>query len=554
MDINNCITALISSVNASAAVVSPGSRNAPIIYALDQRYFQVYSIVDERSAGFVALGIAKALNQPVILSCTSGTAALNYYPAIAEAFYARIPLIVLTADRPSDAIDQWDGQAIRQSKVFSNHVCKEFNTPEDYSNEKPFLSVAREINAYWEKNVPGPIHVNIPIKEPFYASLTPLKRVKSTSNFSNHRQRVSIAELEKYLKADFSDKRILVFNGMASGEQLEVVAEGLEGQTVVLSDANASQIKGMSHWDSMLYNSMSLGFEGLELLKPDVLITTGTTTVSKGLKLFLRKYQPTAHYHISHYDHVGKMFNTHPLVIHPDNCIKVDDQRLDEMTVSTPFKNLWGTLDTKVAELTNAIDWEAWNEFAAVRKCLRELDAKSELHVSNSMPVRYVNFCIDILQDRQLKVFGNRGTSGIDGCTSTAVGSALATEKQHYLLTGDIAFLYDVNALFNSHLPGNLKIVVLNNGGGGIFELISGPEKMGASRRFQTTDQHVNLKALCDAYGVGHLYAKNHRQLKRAIHKMQRSDECTVLEVVTNRESNKSFFEAWKATITSINS
>ena len=546
MDVNNCISAFISSINASAAVVSPGSRNAPVIYALNQRQFPLYSIIDERSAGFVALGLAKAYNQPVILSCTSGTAALNYYPAIAEAYYARVPLIVLTADRPPEAIDQWDGQAIRQDGVFNQHICQSFTTPDDYNNREPFVAIAKAINDYWESHVPGPVHVNIPIREPFYAGLKPIKQANSRANFTAHRQRASLLQLQKHLNLDLTGKNILVFNGMAAGERVKMEIDCLTGQTVELSDATAYQQGELNHWDTLFYNAISDGFKGLEDLQPEVLITTGTSTVSKGLKLFLRKCPPLHHYHISHYKHVGKMFGTDPEVIEPDDCIKLDEEVATDTTENSLFKKAWLSFDTDIAKRLLLLNWEDWNEFSATRHVLDELFPKTNLHVANSMPVRYVNFSLDLLKVKDLQVYSNRGTSGIDGCTSTAVGYALASEKQIFFLTGDVAFLYDTNALLNAKLPGNLKIIVLNNGGGGIFELIPGPEKMGESRRFQTTDQHVDIESLCNAYNVEHLKAKNHRQLKRAIHKMQRSDVCTVLEVVTDRQENRVFFERWK--------
>jgi 2-succinyl-5-enolpyruvyl-6-hydroxy-3-cyclohexene-1-carboxylate synthase len=549
VDVNNCISAFISGINASAAVVSPGSRNAPLIYALNQRQFPLYSIIDERSAGFIALGLAKAQMQPVILNCTSGTAVLNYYPAIAEAYYARVPLIVLTADRPPELIDQWDGQAIRQNGVFANHICREFTTPDTYSDVDSFLKIANQVNAYWESNIPGPIHINIPIREPFYASLKAVKQAKSNAVFSARRQRTSLLQLQKHLNQDFAGKKILVFNGMTSGENIELEIDCLEEQTVQLSDVTSHQQGELRQWDSILYNAISANFSGLEMLQPDILITTGTTTVSKGLKLFLRKHQPKQHFHISHFKHVGKMFGTSPIVVDPDCCIQLDEPFEVEAKEDTPYKKLWKQLEASANQTIGLLDWKDWNEFTATRNLLEHLLPKTRVHVGNSMPIRYASFCTDVLNKKDVQVYGNRGTSGIDGCTSTAVGYALASEKQVFLITGDVAFLYDINALLSSSLPGNLKIIVLNNRGGGIFELIPGPEKMGESSKFQTTEHDVDLESLCNGYGIEHLKAKNHRQLKRALYKMQWSDACMVLEVATNRADNRTFFELWKNTL-----
>ena len=261
MSINKCIHALVSGLAAENAVISPGSRNAPIIYHLSNSHIQCYSVVDERSAGFVALGMAKAKGKPVILNCTSGTAVLNYYPAIAEALYARVPLIVLTADRQPEKIDAWDGQAIRQKGVFANHIRAEFETPATYEVESSFSVIADKVNAYFESQIPGPIHINVPIREPFYADLAAIESDQKTTNLTNRKAEISLRLLQEQLGENFQGKNILVFNGMQSGEQVKLNIDCLAWQTVEISDITSNIPSELVSWDVFLYSHIKSRFE-----------------------------------------------------------------------------------------------------------------------------------------------------------------------------------------------------------------------------------------------------------------------------------------------------
>ena len=233
MNVQQCINTLVSHLPGSHAVISPGSRNAPVIYALHHSRKSCHSIVDERSAAFVALGMAKHTKQPVILSCTSGTAALNYYPAIAEAFYARVPLIILTADRPPEKIDAWDGQAIRQKGVYENHIRAAFQTPDSYEDTIAFMEIAQRVSKCMDSEIAGPIHINIPIREPFYDFNTEgleeiVNEVKKSKTFE-----ISASSIAKHTGLDFNLKKVLMFNGMDDGEDIRLASDD---NSVILSD------------------------------------------------------------------------------------------------------------------------------------------------------------------------------------------------------------------------------------------------------------------------------------------------------------------------------
>jgi 2-succinyl-5-enolpyruvyl-6-hydroxy-3-cyclohexene-1-carboxylate synthase len=545
MSVQHCINTLISHLPGSHAVISPGSRNAPVIYALDHSDKQCHSIIDERSAAFVALGIAKATREPVIISCTSGTAALNYYPAIAEAYYARVPLIILTADRPPEQIDAWDGQAIRQKGVYANHIRAEFQTPDTYEDTSVFRDMATRVQKCLDSEISGPIHINIPIREPFYR-FTEEGLTNETKRLKDFTQKnISVASIAAHLKEDFTLKKVLVFNGMESDENIVV---GSDDGTIMLSDITSNQTSDVHYWDAMLFSALSKtnGLDFLSVLRPDVLITTGTTTISKGLKRFLQHHKPKKHIHLTKYFEVGDMFSSNPQLLNPEDVRPVDEADADiDGERDGAYVNAWLNMTQEFKSRFSALDWSKYNEFTVTNYVVNNLPKKASLHISNSMPVRYVSFLLNSDVSNNI-VYANRGTSGIDGSTSTAVGNALVTKQDVYLITGDVAFFYDINALFNARLPQNLKIILLNNHSGGIFEMISGPDKMGDSMEYQTTPHAYEADKLAEHFGLGYFKADTIGKFAQGYDMLSGSEGAFILEVQTSKESNRAFFEQFK--------
>jgi len=546
MNIQKCINTLVSHLPAANAVLSPGSRNAPVIYALYNSSIQCHSIVDERSAAFVALGMAKHTKQPVILSCTSGTAALNYYPAIAEAFYARVPLIILTADRPPEKIDAWDGQAIRQKGVYKNHIRAEFQTPDGYEDTAAFAAVAKRVQNCLETEIEGPIHINIPIREPFYQFTKEGLDDIEMPAVKPKTYEVSAAAIAKHKGLDFDFKKVLLFNGMDDGEDIRLASDN---NSVLLSDLTANQTSDVHYWDAMLFSAQSKpnGLDFLSVLRPDVLITTGTTTISKGLKRFLQFHKPEHHFHITSYYEVGDMFESNPTIIHPEDIVKIEEAESDiNGERAGAYVNAWLNMTREFQERFSKLDWSKYNEFSVTNYVLGKIPDDAILHVSNSMPPRYVSFLLNS-DISNIVVHCNRGTSGIDGSTSTAAGNAMLTQKEVYLITGDVAFFYDINALYNESLPKNVKIILLNNGAGGIFEMISGPDKMGEALKFQTTPQVRTAEKLAEHFGLGYVGADTTGKFAQGMDLLIASEEPMILEVFTSRDSNLAFFEQFKS-------
>lgn len=545
MDIQKCINTLISHLPGEQAILSPGSRNAPVIYALHHSKKKCHSIVDERSAAFVALGMAKHTKKPVILSCTSGTAALNYYPAIAEAFYARVPLIILTADRPAEKVDAWDGQAIRQKGVYKNHIRAEFQTPDNYDDTSAFKEIAKRVQNCLNTEIAGPIHINIPIREPFYDFTTEGLEDTVVELATPKTFEISAAAIAKHTSLDFNFKKVLMFNGMDDGEDIRLASDD---NSVILSDLTANQTSDVHYWDAMLFSAQSKpnGLDFLSVLRPDLLITTGTTTISKGLKRFLQFHKPEHHFHITSYYEVGDMFETKPTIIHPTDLKPVEETDNDiDGERAGAYVNAWLNMTREFKERFSQLDWSKYNEFCVVNYVLSKIPKDAILHVSNSMPPRYVSFLLNS-DISNITVQCNRGTSGIDGSTSTAVGNAMLTKEDVYLITGDVAFFYDINGLYNESLPANLKVILLNNGAGGIFEMISGPDKMGEALPYQTTPQNRTAEKLAEHFGLAYHGADTIGKFAQGMDLLVSSEEPMILEVKTSRESNQKFFAQFK--------
>jgi 2-succinyl-5-enolpyruvyl-6-hydroxy-3-cyclohexene-1-carboxylate synthase len=495
-------------------VLSPGSRCAPLTLAFARHpHLRVRTVPDERSAAFIGLGMAQQTGRPVVLVCTSGTAAYNYAPAVAEAFYQNIPLLVLTADRPPEWIDQLDGQTIRQSKIYGGHVKRSLDFPVDTNHSDSQWYAARLLNEALNEAVSfpqGPVHVNIPLREPFYpeegeafgysSEVKIIEELPSAFGLPAQTWITLREEFQQY-------KRVLVVAGQ--GKQDEALHTEIRqfcratGAVLITDTISNQQAAG----ETINYHDVFLGAKHLHTaqeLKPDLLITFHKSLISKNLKLFLRKQEGMQHWHVQPAGMVSDTFQALTRIIRttPQDFFRNVVERAATEPKSLEFAQAWQELD-KLGEsvLERFQENSPFSEFKACYQVLRSLPTSSLLHLANSMSVRYANL-IGVAERKGVEVFANRGTSGIDGSTSTAVGSALGTDKLVTLLTGDMAFLYDRNALWHNYLPQNLRIVVLNNHGGGIFRMIEGPRSQPELEPFFETEQRQTARKTAEDMGL----------------------------------------------------
>lgn len=471
-------------------VVSPGSRNAPIVAGFIRvGGFTMLSAPDERAAAFMALGSAQATGKPAVVICTSGTAVLNLYPGICEAYYQRIPLIAISADRPENLIDQWDGQTIHQKDIFEKHILQGFHLDSDLHEsgaEKELLNHVARATAISRGKPCGPVHINIPLKEPIYTDLdTPAGTTFTLPELPSDAEK----SLEKIsIPAEWMNTgKILFLVGQHKPDEnlrhvLRSVSQMFPVVTDVLSNAHSEETIGCTENMDMIS----------DVHRPDILITTGMGVVSKNLKMQLRKLNITSHFHLGDGGFTGDPFFTRPVTLQADAAAVLADWIQQYGGKADPyFLHAWKTVCNEVPNLDLESD--------IIRSILKHIPEDACLQLGNSMVVRYANGCAKLPDT----VFGNRGTSGIDGSVSTAIGYAWANPEQKvYCITGDIGFLYDKNAWWCNPLPKNILVIIINNRGGMIFDRLHGPEKLPELRNFVHTPHHFDAKEIAEHYGV----------------------------------------------------
>ena len=547
------LVAICAAQGIRQVVLSPGSRCAPLTLAFARHpEMEVRTISDERSAAFIALGMAQQLKQPVVLVCTSGSAVLNYYPAIAEAFFQQIPLLVLTADRPPEWVDQWDGQTIFQEEVYVKHVKKSFRFPDSFAHLDQVRHAHRISNEaiHLSRQFPaGPVHLNLPLREPFYPE------EGETFNFPTHPPvvtlespeiRLSDASLGKLKSELASFQRILLVPGQQkeSPALLAVIERLVQNQQAVVVADSLSNLQGKGtitlhdHW---------LGLEELQgELSPDLVISFGKSIISKSLKLFLRK-QDITHWHIQPdgqakdtYARLTRILGSEPLEFLTWLAAQLP-------TMQSGYVQRWQQLEEQVATiLPKALEEAEFGEYRAVKQVLEALPAAVQLHVANSMAIRYVNF----LGRRIQEICCNRGTSGIDGSSSTAVGAAFVRTSLVTLITGDMAFFYDRNAFWHNYTMSNLRVIVLNNHAGGIFRLIDGPARQPELEEFFETKQSLSAKSLASEYGFHYASVTTSEELESALLRFyEPSLQPKIIEITSSSPRNADILKQIKESI-----
>ena len=536
-------------------VISPGSRNAPMMLTFPEyTELKCYSIVDERSAGFFALGMALKLQKPVVLNCTSGSALLNYAPAIAEAYYQNIPLIVLSADRPAHLIDCGDGQCIRQDDVFHNFIRKSVHLPENPSSKEDILNYQKlvlEAVNHSLSPIPGPVHINVPLAEPIYDT-QPKKALELITNHTTTHHTNHIEEKLRELKNlwNTSAKKLILIGQQAQDIELNQHIQKLsEREDVVIMTETTSNIatdRVIKHIDRVL---SQLNNENDVALLPDLLITVGGHIVSKKIKAYLRKEIKYQHWHIGENTQINDtFFHLDKHIQHNANDILSTLSETSILSDST-YRKKWMELSDKA----EVLHWEYIKKapysdllvFETIRKSLE--DKRINLHFSNSTPIRYSQL---FKYGNNIRIDCNRGVSGIDGSVSTALGASTIQQEITCLITGELSFFYDSNALWNKYLHPGFRIIVINNGGGGIFRFIDGPMQSHHLDYFETPHQR-SAKSLALENSLEYHSCENIKNLEVSLQRFFKIEtKAKVLEIFTPREENdkilKSYFSFLK--------
>ncbi|RZP00767.1 MAG: 2-succinyl-5-enolpyruvyl-6-hydroxy-3-cyclohexene-1-carboxylic-acid synthase [Flavobacteriales bacterium] len=540
------ITDLCFKKNIKNIVISPGSRNAPLTLGFNLNpYFKTYSVVDERAAAFFALGIAQQVKFPVVLVCTSGSALLNYYPAISEAYYSNIPLVILSADRPERLLNIGDGQTINQKNVFDKNIgySENLNQNDNYylnlfglrDNNQDKINKA--LNFSIEKQTP--VHINIPFSEPLYEITNSLS--VNTINKLPGLNNQNIKNIGSFRNKWQNSIKKIILIGVSSPEILCKKSIDLlvsDSSLLVLTE-NTSNVYHPSFCNKIDQLIAPLTNKELKEFRPEILITIGGMIISKKIKAIFRDNKPKEHWHIGIHDANDTFFclTKHFKTI-PNNIISKLYENFNDN--GTDYHNKWDLIISKRKEKHKKYLSELiYCDFKVFDYVLKSIPSNSMLQVSNSSAIRYTQL-FDI--DSSINVFCNRGTSGIDGSTSTAIGAASVFKSNTVFITGDLSFFYDSNALWNNFIPTSFRIILINNKGGGIFKILTKDNNTELFKKFFETKHDLYAKDLCNMYGFEYFMSDDEDKLKNVLNDFyNQSEKPRLLEVITDNDYNQDY-------------
>ncbi len=524
-------------------VLSPGSRNAPVIISFTQHSdIEAVSVLDERSAAFFALGMAQQKQRAVAIACTSGSALLNYASAIAEAFYQKIPLLILTADRPPHLIDVGDGQTIRQENVFANYIKRSYSLPLEITSETEKEEATLLINKAIDQTQfpePGPVHINIPFDEPLYG-LTGKPETGNALDTFGKQPPVDEKTRQLFLQHWHKSRKTLILAGQGEpSEKLNIILQHLsEFQQVAVMTETTSNLHSPAFMDEIDNLITEIPDEEMADFQPEMLITIGTSIVSKKIKKLLRKYPAKNHWHISP---SGEKRDTYFCLngiirTNADDFLTQEKENLTEN--SGQYRSFWQRHKVIVLQKSKAfLAKTGWCDLKVYELLFREIPENTLLHLGNSTPVRYAQLFGSL---PKFHYFSNRGVSGIDGQVSTAAGAAFAAkDKINTIITGDLGFFYDSNALMNQNLTPNLKIIVINNGGGDIFRFIPGSDTSAQREKFFAAKHNWKAEMIAKAFDIYYLRAENEAELKNCLSEFYaENSRPALLEIFTSKVEN----------------
>lgn len=520
---------VLSELGVGTFVCSPGSRNTPLLAAVAACESReggpdCVPVIDERTAGFVALGIAIGTRRPVALVCTSGSAVLNYAPALAEAYYRGIPLIVLSADRPREWIDQDDSQTIRQPGVLAGIVKQSYDYPvyPEGAKEADWHAnrMANDAMATALGGKPGPVHINIAVSLPLSTdprAALPIQRLVSVD-----RPAADLPKpLTRELASEASKVKILVVAGsLLPDDELSKALHKLSAypNVAVLAECLSNlRFPGVVVGADVIFSEAS-GTE-LEEIRPDLVITIGGALVSAKLKQWLRDNPPAQHWSVGYTHNTIDTFRilTRRIETRPSLFLRQLAGAMKRMVATgshADYAMKWKSLNLRSRGALETYSLSSpWSELEAFRILSHHIPHSANLFLSNGMCVRYA----DMWGIHGHACYGNRGVSGIEGCTSTAIGTALPYGGMTILITGDLSMTYDIGALATRLIPQRMRIIVVDNSGGGIFRFVATTRRQPDRERLWCVNPSLPLCELAGAYGLHYFEADSAQSLEEVL-------------------------------------
>lgn len=526
----NILTRLLIDYGVKKAVICPGSRNSPIAHNLclcDE--IECYAVTDERSAGFVALGLGLRCGEAVAICVTSGSALLNLAPAIAEAYYRECALIVISADRPQEWIGQADGQTIDQINALDPHIRKFVNAIEPNNTDESWYvnRIINEALIIGLQKYRAPIHINLPLKEPLFEYTIKTLPAQRKINYYANTERIS-----GILREFVSEPKSLIIVGQLSyplASSVDKTLMSLRNKVVVLQEMLSSKTNlPECHFDEAL----SVLMED-DSYRPNRVLYLGGTIVSKRLKSYLRRVAPKQVVYVSESGEVCDTFThlTDLLHIKIESALQILDGYSCNLNEST-FYRLWKQALVKAKAFSNSYK-PIYSHMLAVKTFHDILSREASNHIlayANSSAVRIGNIFSHAFIDV------NRGVNGIEGSLSVAVGLSLTVDRlcNVYCVIGDLSFFYDQNALWNIQIRSNLRILLLNNGGGAIFHQLSGLEQSPYRDVYISGHHSTSAKGICAQYSIKYHSVSNEPELERGLKQLlEPSDSPVLVEVFT---------------------
>lgn len=551
----NILTSLLLEYGVSDAVVCPGSRNAPIVHNLSVcEAIRCRPVTDERSAAFYALGLAIATRRPTVVCVTSGSALLNVMPAVAEAAYQHVPLVVISADRPQQWIDQLDGQTIPQSDALGRFVRKAVQLPEPHNDEERWLCrrLVNEAMHLATCRQGAPVHINVPISEPLFEFST--EQLPQLSRFNNIK-RAAIKDASMDMPDAFHEAKrpMIVIGQLAHGTISHETIRSLSEKYVVMSEPLSNPSYMTIHFDEAIRyivsdnSSINDDEDDKTAYYPDYVIYVGDTLVSKPARRFLRNAKAPSCLI------TPDAADIHDPLMTLTDIVECDSDSINALLASLcdapdtdercRFHDRWQSFLDACAAHADAYAPE-YSQMATVKyfeEQLADLDIDICVHYANSSAVRLA--CIYA----QHYVWCNRGVNGIEGSLSTAAGFSLATHDMTVCVIGDLSFFYDQNALWNSNLRGNLRIILLNNRGGGIFRQLPGLSDSPAADDLVMASHENTAQGICTQNDIGYMSAKNMDEMQIGIVTLltRESERPMLLEVFTDSNDDVKALEKY---------
>lgn len=543
------------------ACISPGSRSTPLTFAIaSEKKIKSFPVVDERTSGFLALGIAKATNSPVVIVTTSGTATAELYPAIIEAYQSRVPLIICTADRPAYLRNTGSNQTINQNNIYKNHIrfFAELPLPfPDKRNLKILLTSAYEATITSILLDKGPVHLNFQFEKPFEPdSITDtvdeslLEFADSFSESLLSGKTLTIDNRKSEIKVRSIDL-ITIGAGLFNKRFIQLLNKlSAKLNIPVFADANSGLRFSRKEIPNLIskYEALVRRKDLKKFFLPGTVIHFGRNLTSQNLEDFIVQSKAKRILVNEHGDRFDSTKKAKIIKSQPEVFIEeLLNKKLEKS--SSDILNYLRDFNNKVESVKEKIFKNSLNEVNVILQLLELIPEDSNLFIGNSLPVRDLDFYAPI-QNKKINIFQNRGASGIDGIISTANGVALASGKLTYLVIGDLSFYYDLNALLLAKqfaIP--IKIILINNNGGRIFNYLPISKQKEIFQKYFVTPVNVDFKKISESFGVSHKLIKSLNEYKKLIVNSNKSNSCLILEVRTNSLFTKSLKEKfWNAT------